>query len=104
MFTTDADGMNEFIDVVDVAIARQLEREVSQSNIAWMRQVERAEKAEAELAGLRADAERYRWLRSEEVCTEPRYYEFWNRFLEAKLVREKVMDNLIDSAREHKVK
>src|SRR5882672_10621921 len=45
MFTTDADGMNEFIDVVDVAIARQLEREVSQSNIAWMRQVERAEKA-----------------------------------------------------------
>lgn len=52
-----------------------------------------------ELAGFRDDAWRYRWLRSEEVCTEPRYYEFWNRFLEAKLVREEAMDKLIDEYR-----
>ena len=47
-------------------------------------------------AGMVKDAERYRWLRSEEVCTVPRYYEFWNQFLESKLVREERMDDLID--------
>jgi hypothetical protein len=51
---------------------------------------------------LAEDGMRYRWLRSEEVCTEPRYYEFWNRFLKAKLVREEVMDKLIDEYRSGK--
>lgn len=44
----------------------------------------------------RIDAARYRWLRSEAVCTEPRYYIFWNEF-EAKLCREEKMDALIDA-------
>lgn len=52
---------------------------------------ERAEKAEA-------DAERYRWLRSEEVVTDPRYYDFWDEFTD-KWCREERMDAAIDAAR-----
>lgn len=54
------------------------------------------DKIELALSQAKRDAERYRFLRSEAVCTEPRYYEFWNRFLESKLVREESMDKLID--------
>lgn len=43
------------------------------------------------------DAARYRWLRSEEVSTDPRYFDFWNEF-NLKLCREGAMDALIDAA------
>lgn len=43
------------------------------------------------------DVCRYRWLRSEEVATNPRYYPFWQEF-NAKLLRERHMDALIDAA------
>ena len=43
------------------------------------------------------DAERYRWLRSEDAATDPRYYKFWREF-EVKLCREGKMDALIDAA------
>jgi hypothetical protein len=46
---------------------------------------------------LLVDAARYRWLRSEEVATDPRYYAFWNEF-NAKLCREEQMDAAIDAA------
>jgi hypothetical protein len=49
------------------------------------------------LSGEARDAARYRWLRSEEVATEPKYYEFWIDF-KAKLCREEAMDKLIDAA------
>lgn len=39
--------------------------------------------------------ERYQWLRSEEVSTDPRYYPFWEEFM-TKLTRENRMDELID--------
>lgn len=42
-----------------------------------------------------SNAERYEWLRSEEVATAERYYPFWNEFTK-KLVREERMDALID--------
>jgi DNA repair exonuclease SbcCD ATPase subunit len=59
----------------------------------------RAEAAEAQVAELRKDAERYRWLRSEEVATDPRWYPFWDEF-NVKLCRENKMDKLIDAAKE----
>lgn len=48
-------------------------------------------------ASMIEDALRYRWLRSEEVNTEPRFYAFWQEF-NAKLCREKTMDAAIDAA------
>jgi hypothetical protein len=41
------------------------------------------------------NAERYEWLRSEEVATNPIYYPFWEEF-HMKLCREDRMDALID--------
>ena len=43
------------------------------------------------------DAKRYRWLRSEEAATDPRFYPFWQEF-NAKLCREERMDAAIDAA------
>lgn len=57
-----------------------------------------ASKDESLRAALEKDAARYRWLRSEEVATEPHYYEFWKEF-EAKLTREERLDRLIDQWR-----
>lgn len=54
---------------------------------------ERGEMASAQ----ERDAARYRWLRSEEVATDPRYYPFWNEF-NTKLCREEKMDAAIDLA------
>lgn len=45
----------------------------------------------------KADALRYRWLRSEDTATNPLYYPFWQEF-NVKLCRDKQMDALIDSA------
>lgn len=52
----------------------------------------------ADLAVDATDAARYRWLRSEEVATDPYYYPFWGEF-NAKLCREEKLDELIDNAR-----
>jgi hypothetical protein len=52
----------------------------------------------SEIERLREDAERYRWLRSEAVSTEPEFYDFWNEF-NTKLCREERLDDLIDSTR-----
>lgn len=41
------------------------------------------------------NADRYEWLRSEEVSTNPIYYPFWDEF-HAKLCRLDRMDALID--------
>lgn len=84
--------------------ARQLERELAEAKGSLSRARagetllrKAADTAELALSQAKRDAERYRFLRSEAVCTEPRYYEFWNRFLESKLVREESMDKLIDA-------
>lgn len=50
----------------------------------------------ASLEAAQKDAERYRWLRSEEVSTEPCYYDFWQEF-EGKLCREEKLDAAIDA-------
>jgi hypothetical protein len=43
------------------------------------------------------DAERYRWLRSEDAATNPKFYPFWTEF-NTKLCREEKMDSAIDAA------
>ncbi len=50
----------------------------------------------------RIDAERYRWLRSEDVATNPKFYGFWREF-EAKLYREDRLDALVDEAMRYAV-
>lgn len=55
------------------------------------------------LSDVNRDAERYRWLRSEEVNTSPIFYPFWSEF-HVKLCREEAMDALIDSAMTSRVK
>jgi hypothetical protein len=50
---------------------------------------------------LERDAARYRWLRSEEASTDPRYYPFWDEFC-AKSCRESRMDAAIDAAMKEK--
>lgn len=50
----------------------------------------------AMLRSLSKDAERYRFIRSEEA-THPRYYSFWKEF-EVKLCREEKMDAHVDAA------
>lgn len=50
----------------------------------------------AEIQRLKLNDARYRWLRSEEVTTDPKFYPFWNEF-NKKLCREEFMDSLIDA-------
>lgn len=57
----------------------------------------RIKELQAERDALRRDAERYRFIRREDIATEPKYYQFWSE-MQYKLCREGKMDALIDQA------
>jgi hypothetical protein len=81
--TGEVDGAGRYDFTVTVTPAEQ------QANAALVEQHLR------ERDEMAMDADRYRWLRSEEVATDPIYYPFWEEF-HVKLCRCERMDELVD--------